>query len=47
MVVMSCPWCEEEFRIELLALTDEYRCERCGTWVLLAEEEEEELQLAA
>jgi hypothetical protein len=47
MVVMSCPWCEDEVRLDLRALADEVHCEACGTWVLLAQEEEEALELAA
>jgi DNA-directed RNA polymerase subunit RPC12/RpoP len=47
MVVMSCPWCEEEVGPEFLAATDEYRCDSCGTSVLVAVAEEDALDLAA
>lgn len=47
MVVMSCPWCEEQVPTDLRVIVDEYRCEACGTCVLLADEEENVLELAA
>ena len=47
MVVLSCPWCEDEVGMDFLVAVHEYRCESCGTCVLLADEEEEALDLAA
>jgi len=47
MVVLTCPWCEEDQPLDPQQLADEFRCERCGTCALLADETEELLELAA
>jgi len=47
MVVMTCPWCEEEAPVDFASFSHEFRCERCGTSALLAEDPEIALELAA
>ena len=47
MVVMTCPWCEEDAAVDFTSFSQEYRCEQCGTSTLLAEDPEIALDLAA
>ena len=48
MVLLTCPWCEEEEPVDFDALTSEYHCEGCGTTTELAVDAEEvTLALAA
>ncbi|MEA2621333.1 MAG: hypothetical protein QOH61_243 [Chloroflexota bacterium] len=47
MVVLNCPWCQEDGPVELASLAAEFHCDSCGTSVLLAEDEESSLELAA
>jgi hypothetical protein len=47
MVVMSCPWCEEDSPVDVTSFSQEFRCECCGTSALLAEDPVQVLDLAA
>jgi hypothetical protein len=47
MVVMSCPWCEEDSPVDVMSFSQEFQCERCGTCALFAEEPIQVLELAA
>lgn len=47
MVVISCPWCEEDAPVDVASFSHEFRCEQCGTTALLAEDPEMALDLAA
>lgn len=47
MVVMSCPWCEEDGPLDVTSFSREFRCESCGTSALLAEDADQALDLAA
>lgn len=47
MVVMTCPWCEEDTQVDVASFSHEFRCERCGTSTLLAEDPDAALDLAA
>lgn len=47
MVVMSCPWCEDEAPVEIASLSYEFHCQACGTSALLADEPDVVLDVAA
>jgi ribosomal protein S27E len=48
MVLLTCPWCDQEEPVDFQRLTTEFRCEGCGTSTDLAEDPQEDaLPLAA
>ena len=47
MVVMNCPWCQEESPVEMAALSQEFHCDGCGTSALMADDTDQVLDLAA
>ncbi len=48
MILVSCPWCDEDQPIDFDRLVTEFRCESCGTTTELVDETEPaELAVAA
>ncbi len=50
MVMISCPWCDEDEPLALadvVALEASFSCPDCGTSVLVAADSEPALELAA
>jgi hypothetical protein len=48
MIRLSCPWCDDEQPLDLDTDVREFRCEECGTVVLLADGREPlDMELAA
>lgn len=48
MIEMECPWCSESRSLDrMLARTDDFDCDLCGTIVQLVDEPAESLSLAA
>jgi hypothetical protein len=49
MVVISCPWCDEDVALPVPAFTSEpvFTCPACATTVALVDDVEEPSELAA
>jgi hypothetical protein len=47
MVVITCPWCQEDAPLDSTSFSQEFHCEQCGTSALLADDLEYALDLAA